>query len=586
MAYAFDRIMGVMGRQKKDDGQANTMGRQAPGASQANAAGRPMEAAANPYGQPAAGAASAAAGGADRVRAATTEGALPQGGASGGAPGPTAPQAPEQTPASRGRIFQANAGRVRSPVDLSAMGQQIEAAKGRIKDTADSYVSNAGSYYTGQLPGYVKDSIQGYAGLSDNGADVMTSSASTPAGGLGSEPFPRMPGNDDSGAWRDVNNPVSDASWIEAYTQGPGQVAEFAMPFQTDITNADLIATDAGLDELFRRQGGAEYSAGDAAFDRALLRKNAAFNALRDQTMSQNRDLDKLALSVGEDATKRAQEALKTSYGGWKGAVTGELEAAAKALEGRGGEREGQFDTNLMSQREKDKGKASKYAKDLVSKLRKENPELSEQIKAAAGEGYDPLEFMSVDGLTDADTSWTDFLGDSEAKGFNNVMTLLGKGGPAVGKGQYLGANYGDFVTPNFDSASFADMLLNKAAKMPKPEPKPAKDKAAGKDKPTKTPSGPNAPKPAPTPMPGQVAIDTAGQEPVDIGGAYTPVDPNIVQPVGTQQPGTVALDVESGGESSGGSTANNTGTGKRLPEWWEQTPYNPWPIVTGQMGW
>jgi hypothetical protein len=57
-----------------------------------------------------------------------------------------------------------------------------------------------------------------------------------------------------------------------------------------------------------------------------------------------------------------------------------------------------------------------------------------------------------------------------------------------------------------------------------------------------------------------------------------------------------VALDVESGGESSGGSTAENSapggadaplGSGELETPWWlERTPYNPWPTITGSMGW
>jgi hypothetical protein len=350
------------------------------------------------------------------------------------------------------------------------MGQQIASAKGKIKETADSYVSNAGSFYSNQLPGYVKDSIQGFAGLSPNASDVQPLAASTAAGGLGREPIP-MPGsgNDNSGAWRDINDPVSDASWTEAYTQGPGQVAEFALPFQTNITNADMIGTDAGLGELFRRSGGAEYSAGDAAFDTALLRKNAAFNALRDQTMSDNRDLEKLEVTVGGDAKKRAQEALDTSYTGWKNAVTGELEGAAKALEGRGGEREGAFDANIMSQREKDKKKSGKFANKQIQQLIADNPDLAFQIQTVADEGgYDPTAYMNLSGLTDDKTSWTDFLGDTEAKGFNNVMTLLGKGGPALGQGQYYDANYGNYGGYDFDSAGFTDYILGEAAKKPK----------------------------------------------------------------------------------------------------------------------
>lgn len=451
MAYAFDRIMGVLGRGKQDDTQA-------PG-NDAQRSASPMAATSNPLGaqqgQQAPGQAPT-----DRLRASSSEGALPQAGGTGGQPRQQAPQA-QQTPASRGRLFQANANRASSPVDLSAMGQQIESAKGRIKQTADDYVKNAGKYYSSQLPDYMKNSIQGYAGLTGESDLGMV-----PASGFGDEPGPKPEGIDPE-AIASLNNPVPYSSWTDAYTQGPGQVAKFANPYQANITNADLISSDAGLGELFRRQGGAEYSGGDAAFDTALLRKNAAFNTLRDQTLAQNRDLQKFDLDIGDAATKQAQQALNAGYGGWKNTVTGELEAAAKALQARGGERESAFDTALTGKRDEAKAQAAEEAKKTIAQLSQDNPEMAFQIEEAMREGYDPTQFMNVSGPTSEATSWQDFLAGNEAKGFNNVMTLLGKGGPALSGGQYSGGYAPDFVKPSFDSASFGNFVLDKASKTP-----------------------------------------------------------------------------------------------------------------------
>lgn len=597
MAYAFDRIMNAMGRQKKDEPAPMEAGggRQAPGASAANPAGRtaPLQAQANLYGS----APAAPGGDTGRVRAATTEGALPQAGGGSGAPAAAAP-GQEQTPASRGRLFTQNAGKAGSPVDLSELGNRIQGTKDKVGRTADSYVANAGSYYTPTISNAVADSIKGIAGFgpSDRTSD---SYLDIPAGGMGGEPIPTGPSRDGSDEDSDqydgpflpnydaayTANPVSDASWSEAYTQGPGQVSDFSLPFNTDMADADLMSTDAGIQEAFRRGGDAEYTTGDSAFDMALLRKNSAFNALRANTLDQNRSLQQLAGTVGDDATERGQEALDTSYKGWRNSVTGALESSLADIEREGTGRETAFDENLTSQISKNAAKKpQKYADKAIASLIADNPELKAQIEEAVAMGYDPMDYFSSGGLTADDTSWQDFTTGNEAQGFNTIKTLLGGGGAAMAPGQYTDAKYGDNVSSSFDDQAFTDMLLGRLEEIqnrPPPEELVVDKGRVDYPRTPPRPHGSGVP-------PGTVAIDTYGEYgPTDLSGTTT-IDPNSVSPVSVMQPGGFApYDLAGdGGQTSGGSTVTTgnqqDGIDGQPSNWWLPDYEGDGPLIGG----
>jgi hypothetical protein len=185
-------------------------------------------------------------------------------------------------------------------------------------------------------------------------------------------------------------------------------------------------------------------------------------------------------------------------------------------------------------------------------------------------------------------TNWNDFLAEQEAGGWNNVMNILGREGPAYGQGQYYDKNYGDYVNPSFDSSGYAEDLIGATETLPKlvvekgevdyrkiPPPVPV----------TRSPSGgPPVPTASPT---GTIAIDTNEGEPQILDG-YTPIDPNSVEPVGARPAGTGAVDVD--------NSDYNGWTGKGDPWWIKENPLNPsvglpspigpkFPRVRAQMG-
>lgn len=550
MAYAFDRVLNAMGRKKDEPGQANMGGREAPGLSQANVFGR--EAPQSGGGTP------------DRIRASSSEGALPQAGGAAPSAQQNGPAPAGQAPASRARIFQANAGKVQSPVDLSAMGQQIQRADQGLQGEANKYVSNATKPYASVDDG-TKAEIREFAGLRSPGAPA------------GVEPLPLPPGEEH------LSNPSPYLPWQDAFTQGPGQLKGFDSQVNTNIGNADMLGTDAGIQELFRRQGSAEYSAGDAAFDASLLRKNSAFNTLRDQTLAQNEALQKRAGTIGEETNRRAQEEVGKAYGGWKRGVETELDGALGEIQ-RGAEgTEAQFDQNLTSQRQKELARSGKRANEVISRLRDENPELSTNLRHAE---YDPNTYMDVGGPTADDTRWQDFLGIPQANSFNKVMSILGRGGEAYLPGQYAGRNYSDVLKPRFDNSRFASDMLQQANDMGIIVKEKGRVDAPSPVNPTTSPKGPNAPQPVGPIPPGTVGVNTSGEGVTDIGGASTPVDPNSVPVEGPVGAGNVALDTGDSGPSGGGSVVNTngaatpTGVGGPLapgPAGQFPEPENPW---------
>jgi len=600
MAYAFDRIMTAMGRQRKDDRPAiDSGGRQAPGQSAANPGGRtaPLQAASNPL-APSDGARAAPTN--DRVMASSTQAALPASGGAGGAAEPAAAQGPQQTPASRGRLFAANAGRVGAPVDLSAMGQRIAGMRGKVQNEANTYVSAARkSYNADDVDSRLAPSIDTFSGIgpgSDTGPEsqiALDHATDTPANNLGGEPFPFPQGMDPDveAIYKANNNSVSDQSWTEAFQNGPGEVSNFVLPFSTNIADTDLIGTDAGIGELFRRGGGAEYTAGDAGFDTALLRRNAAFNALRDQTLQQDRDLQSYADTIDDTAKVEAQDALDASYGGWKDKVTGRLTGNLDVLKGRGGERETAFDDNLTSQAEKNLAKKfPKMSAEVLANLKKENPDWTWEEGAKS---VDPSSYYDPGVLSTDKTNWNDFLGEQEAGGWNNVMNILGREGPAYSQGQYYDKNYGDYVNPEFDSSGYAEDLIGATEKLPKLVTESGVVDYSKIPPPHKAPSA-GGPIPVAPPT-GTIGIDT-GDSVTPLDGTTT-IDPNSVKPVGARPTGTVALDVESGGDATGGSqvnTGNDDDTINQTPWWVPQELPRPqtrlpkpvkFPKIRAQMG-
>lgn len=410
MAYAFNRIMDVMGRGRDDDGQ-------------------------NIF-EP---------GGTDRIRSASTEGSMtPGGGATAPVPhGQAGPEDRAGSATSRAKVFQRNQGRVQSPVDLSAAGQKI-------KDTGDQLQSRANAYVQSANVGGVSD-----AQKKDIAGWVKTGNVGTSH--IGAEPMLPEPGEVQSAR-------SGDKGWLNTFIHGPGRVEAYRNDVNTQMADVPMLGTDAGISALFRAQQGAEYNAGDAALDTALLRKNAAFNELRDQTLSQYGDLQRSAREIGGKATEEAQKLLEASHGMWRSDVDDILGGHLAGFEKTAKDREKAFDAALGKVSAADKAMYEKEAQALLAKLAKD-PRYADLAKYMTS-AYAPTidKFYKPTTLTADKTNWKDFVTADDAQGWNRILSLLGKGGDVPVAGQYGDAGADKYAKGTFDAKAYEAAVLKAAA--------------------------------------------------------------------------------------------------------------------------
>lgn len=410
MAWAFDRVANVLGKGEDESQNANVFApQQQPGQE----------------------------GGSDRVQASSAEGSMAAGAGTGAQA--QKPEGQETTPAARSKLFERNEGKVDSPTSLSAMGQQIKERGDSLQSEADKYVGGA------------DDRFETFTDTDRDAIGVFTGRKAAPAAPQGAP---------------QAQTTANGISWDSAYGNGPGQVQAFKPTTDTRVDNVDMLRTDAGLQELFRRQGGAEYNAGSAALDMALLRKNRKFNELRDQVLSQNDALQERARGIGDETTKKGQTALDTAYGTWKGNVTGELEGALTGYEGDARGLETAFDTSLQQAADADRAALSGFGSSTIESLKGQNAGLSPFIDQSLQTPTDLGQYYTASSMTPDKTNWQDFVTGDSAANWNKVLGTLGRGGTTVGPGQYVGADAAALGKGQFNSANYAQDILGRATQL------------------------------------------------------------------------------------------------------------------------
>lgn len=425
MAYAFDRVMASI-KKPQDEGKSSIFAAQgaAPGASVKRSA----------------------EGG---------EVGAPAGG--GGAPA----TAPQQLPNSGGTKKQAiakNVGKAQSPVDLAQLKSGISGARGGIKSETDNYLANAAA---GQTLG--ADARGGITALLDPKTAGFKSSAAFPGNpypgkpGFGEEPLPVPEGGkpvpQPRGGASDFYSPES---WATFFGTGAGVPGDLELETNTDFGNANLLRTDAGVGELFRRGGGAEYSGGDAAFDATLLRLDPNFQQERQSTLGALDDLNaEKTRALGGGARDTAGNIAGQARTTAQNEARGIFEGGAASLEAQARERERLYDAALG-------GGLSPAAQAEADRIMAElaaDPELGKY----AGTGGAPMAKGYYTSASADDTSWQDFVGEDEGTIFGRIGTALGRDlGPVKG-----GSLYGKDARENgtFDSEGYAAAVRAAALK-------------------------------------------------------------------------------------------------------------------------
>ena len=350
----------------------------------------------------------------------------------------------------------ANVGRVKSPANLGALRQSVDATKSKLQQEADSYVTgNTGAtalseddkinlrlavdpdYARGDESGFVPQGIQ--VGESNDSSDGRHNA---PPGVKVSGPG-QLPKNS-----------------LEHWSQQRPDSVKTVDPFKTDTTTAnstiESLGTAAGVQNLLRRSGGAEYNVGDAAFDEALLSQDQGFQREREDLGRAYGDLQKFGDELGGKTTERGQGAANTAYGQYLTDMRSQLEQMNLGYTNDAMTREkeieqkAQLDSNVL----RDSG--GKLARDRATALKAEDRlngtgETADFIDAT---GFDVAPYYTQNFNADQ-YGWQDYLGEDQAATFNNIMGLLGKGDTfkTGGKaGGLSGADLGAYDTGRLDA--------------------------------------------------------------------------------------------------------------------------------------
>jgi hypothetical protein len=351
-------------------------------------------------------------GGGDQPQAKTnTEGTIGssgQGSGTASSEAKPASQAPAQSQTADARLMQRN--KVKAAPGFATRAQdEIGAAEAGLQDEANKYVQTA--------------SAQNY--------------------GVANEDLDKAIGGDEAAA----------TSARNLFSGSAGQAESFVPKTDYNIEDINDMQTDAGVENILRRESGPQYSSGEAAFDRSLLGRSNEFNQLRSLLKGKQDSLSKMAdeYSGPEGKRKEVQKTLDDRYKTAQDTARGYLEtkddevlaaiqkraaeenAARAALREAGG---GQYLTEQQSQ--------------SLKELADANPELAAEIMK--GGGITARDYYST-GADIADSR--DIATDAEFKRYSAILGLLGRG-----SGDLAGAGIGAGDRESFKGQDYKDAVM------------------------------------------------------------------------------------------------------------------------------
>ena len=392
MAYAFDRTLAALGRGKQpEEDSADIFAPKDPAQAQ-------------PGTSP------------GRIMASNTSGDLGPAQRNSSAPGGAAPQPQGSSTAAKNELLNRNRGRVGAPIDAGKLASDIQGAQTSVQNEANAYVQGADDRY-------------GNDGGALSEADVS-----------GINKFANPVKGDESGfAGADPSfkpDQKAPVDWQSLYSGGQAsQVDPLKLTTDTAFGDAGLLANDAGLRELFRRSGDAEYNAGEASFDATLLGKDTGFNQDRENVLRSERGLRKTENDIMQNSAGQAQEVAQDGYENWRGNVDDQLLGAIDGYRQQAKDGESKFDSNLDRTNTK---AVEKYFAEENAKLAAKG-QLSDTISM---EDFAPDELAKyMSGAVNADdTNWQDFVGADQANNWSSILQLMGRGSPEGSvPGQYAG---------------------------------------------------------------------------------------------------------------------------------------------------
>ena len=354
-------------------------------------------------------------------------------GSSASAPAQQQMQQPQASAGARGKVMSKNVAKAKAPTDLNRISSGISSAQKSLQDQANAYVQQADDPYE-KTPEQIKGQVSDFAsGKSNELADM--------------------------------------------FRNAPARVEDFKPGDEPKIQDIDLLGTDAGIREMFRRGQDPEGTIGEAALDTALLRRNEGFNQQRDAALNSYKQYLGEKKTTQETARDKAQAARDKAAQQFKTTAEAELRGFGSSLDKQAAEREQAFDAQLAALEEARRANAFSDAQNYLNEMADSgqyDPYMSDALRQGLGEGslysenaVDPYQFYTAGRGADT-TSANQFYTGDEAQQFERVMGLLGQGGETRAPGALAGATAQDYLGGGLEFRGLLDEVF--ARSVPKAE--------------------------------------------------------------------------------------------------------------------
>lgn len=209
-----------------------------------------------------------------------------------------------------------------------------------------------------------------------------------------------------------------------ATKQNYGQVDEFKPATDTTFQDISDLQSRGGIQNVFRRQEGPQYSNADASYDSMLLTRNPEFRQIQQQLSQKQQALQAQDAQYRSTLPGQAQTLADTGFQNATTGIQSDLGNYQQGIENP--LRQKMAEENARRQAMDYQAAARDFENQQMADIAKTysgGPNTIEQ-RAAKQLGFiDPNQYMSVD----KDTDWREFASGSDAAQYNRIMGLLGK---------------------------------------------------------------------------------------------------------------------------------------------------------------
>lgn len=317
----------------------------------------------------------------------------------------------EQSRQTNQKAFKQNVGKTQKPAALQTVKQGLDTAQAGLQKKAQDYAAAQQAKQNYSVDeGTLGNAIEGDSAASAKTSDLLS---------------------------RSTYNPV------ESFDYG-----------DLSVKDANLLDTNAGIKELVGRGKGPRYNQQMGAFDTMLLQMDPNFRNEVQGLKKQSNELQSTADTTKTNAEKAANEAAKANLEAaqnqartYLGSQASSIEEQNRAEAAARNEALSKVDLNRVGTEAQAKARAEAMAKlDQIFGAGRAANQLQ-------GVNVDPSQFVT----RAADATENDFWSGDDARRYNQINTLLGKGGQSAAASLALAPDY------TVNQSGILDALLNPA---------------------------------------------------------------------------------------------------------------------------